>query len=192
MVIHVSLQCLFALTYCVSPRQIASLSIFKHSEVSIDLALSMHCRILLRLILSGVQWWFICMLVTFTSFPATGIKHAFVVIQISRFQQIIAVYTFQAHSEAAKVSANQARRYLSTKPNEYWITNQGGYDPNLVDYWLCNLIACCHLTGSKLHFENHLLWSIAYFYCFKFKVILILLIDINCCYLTDIRTVWLM
>ena len=35
---------------------------------------------------------------------ANGLKNAFVLVQISRFQQIIGVYTLQAPSEVAKVS----------------------------------------------------------------------------------------
>lgn len=34
---------------------------------------------------------------------ATGLKNAFVIVQISRFQQIIGVYTLQAQTEALKV-----------------------------------------------------------------------------------------
>ena len=39
------------------------------------------------------------------SAAAQGLKNAFVLVQISRFQQIIGVYTLQAPSEAAKVSS---------------------------------------------------------------------------------------
>ena len=35
---------------------------------------------------------------------ANGLRNSFVLVQISRFQQIIGVYTLQAPSEAAKVS----------------------------------------------------------------------------------------
>ena len=35
---------------------------------------------------------------------ANGLRHAFVLVQISRFQQIIGCYTLQAPSETAKVS----------------------------------------------------------------------------------------
>lgn len=34
---------------------------------------------------------------------ATGLKNAFVIVQISRFQQVIGVYTLQAQTEALKV-----------------------------------------------------------------------------------------
>ena len=38
---------------------------------------------------------------------ANGLKHAFVLVQISRYQQVIGLYTLQAQNEAAKVSDTQ-------------------------------------------------------------------------------------
>jgi hypothetical protein len=38
-------------------------------------------------------------------FTANGLKSAFVIVQISRFQQIIDVFTLQAPSDAVKVSS---------------------------------------------------------------------------------------
>ena len=41
---------------------------------------------------------------------ANGLRNSFVLVQISRFQQIIGVYTLQAPSEAAKVSGTRSAR----------------------------------------------------------------------------------
>ena len=38
---------------------------------------------------------------------ASGLKNAFVLVQISRFQQIIGVYTLQAPTETAKVGTDR-------------------------------------------------------------------------------------
>ena len=46
---------------------------------------------------------------------ANGLRNAFVLVQISRFQQIIGVYTLQAPTEIAKVSKNMTSENLTDK-----------------------------------------------------------------------------
>ena len=47
---------------------------------------------------------------------ANGLRHAFVLVQISRFQQIIGVYTLQAPSETAKVGGARAEDERAVGP----------------------------------------------------------------------------
>ena len=50
---------------------------------------------------------------------ANGLRNAFVLVQISRFQQVIGLYTLQAHTEQAKVGvpARQDHEWLYKLPN---------------------------------------------------------------------------
>ena len=71
---------------------------------------------------------------------ANGLKNAFVLVQISRFQQIIGVYTLQAPSEQAKV-----RPYVCSIKNHFiWYLVTTGQDQVAMVAGL--LIICSHIA----------------------------------------------
>ena len=75
---------------------------------------------------------------------ANGLRNAFVLVQISRFQQIIGVYTLQAPTESAKVRWPLWAYHNKPQLGHNW-TDAYSIGPILVLFWF--ILACLHGHG---------------------------------------------